>query len=65
MGQDLVATVLAFQLSARRSGTLDYTVKPPKDFYLLGPVWVILAVLQPSFNLLFPSLLMTSEELKQ
>lgn len=36
-GQDPEAAISAFQLSVGRSGTSNYTVKPPKDFYLLGP----------------------------
>lgn len=54
MGQDSAATVSAFQLSAGRSGTSNYTVKPPKDFYLLGPGLVYTCsaatIIQPSFS---------------
>lgn len=35
--QDPAAAVSAFQLSVGLSGTSNKTVRPPKNFYLLGP----------------------------
>ncbi|XP_065860998.1 COBRA-like protein 4 [Euphorbia lathyris] len=37
LGQDPSAAVSSFQLSVGISGTSNKTVKPPKDFYFLGP----------------------------
>lgn len=54
MGQDPAATISAFQLSVGHSGTSNYTVKPPKDFYLLGPgsgyTCSAATISQPSFS---------------
>ncbi|KAM1938105.1 hypothetical protein FF1_015742 [Malus domestica] len=37
LGQDPSAAVSAFQLSVGHSGTSNKTVRPPKNFFLLGP----------------------------
>lgn len=54
MGQEPAATISAFQLNVGHSGTSNYTVKPPKDFYLLGPglgyTCSAANIIQPSFS---------------